>query len=184
MKKELRETAVQTRAGLIASADAEDAVAAHILSLRPHWQGCVVAGYWPIRNEFSPLSAMLLTAGQGAKLALPVIDPVGKSLQFVIWDGQSLEDGPFGTRQPPQPHIQVIPDIILCPLLAFDRRGHRLGYGGGYYDRAINTIRAAGNVRVYGVAFGEQAVLFPLPAEDFDEKMDGVITPEQIITFR
>ncbi len=184
LKHDIRQTALQTRAALQPSADAEDAVADYLRALRDDWQGCVVAGYWPIRGEFSPLSAMLTVAGLGAKLALPVIDADIKTMDFAAWDGQSLLDGPWGTKQPPAPLIAVKPDVILCPLLAFDRRGNRVGYGGGYYDVVIRTARADRDVAVYGIAFGEQAVLFPLPAEEFDEKLDAVITPERIITFR
>lgn len=182
LKHELRQTALQTRARLQASADDEDAVAAYVCAMRDDWQGLVVAGYWPIRGEFSPLAAMLAVAGQGAQLALPVV--AAKAMTFVAWDGHSLIDGAYGTKEPPAPHRVVKPDIILCPLLAFDRRGHRLGYGGGHYDAAIRGARAGGEVAVIGIAFGEQAVLFPLPAEEFDEAMDAVITPQRLVTFR
>ncbi|MES2729550.1 MAG: 5-formyltetrahydrofolate cyclo-ligase [Pseudomonadota bacterium] len=182
-KQDLRETALQLRAGLRATADDEDCIASQLLNLRQNWAGHIVAGYWPIRGEFSPLAAMLAVSGQGAQLALPVVDKDAHHMIFGVWGGGALMDGPYGTKQPPEPVTACIPDIILCPLLAFDRRGNRLGYGGGYYDAAIKAARQAKNAKVYGVAFGEQAVLFPLPIESFDEKMDAVITPERIIPF-
>lgn len=102
---------------------------------------------------------------------------------FRVWDGKTpLVSGGFGLMEPGE-GAAILPDIVLVPLLAFDRRGHRLGYGKGYYDTALADLRAQKDIRAIGVGYGEQAVLFNLPSEPHDQKLDMMITPHGITDF-
>ena len=105
--------------------------------------GAVVAGYSPIRSEIDPLPLMRRLAAQGAQLALPVIVARDQPLMFRVWaPGNALRRGPLGILEPPFEAGEIIPDILLVPLAAFDRAGHRIGYGAGHYDRTLAQLRA------------------------------------------
>lgn len=137
----------------------------------------VVAGTWPIKDEISPLPLMAALAARGCRLCLPHVGADG--LGFRAWAlGDPLEDGPHGTRHPPVSAAEMVPDIVLVPLLAFDRRGHRLGYGGGYYDRLFARLR--GSARAIGLAFAVQEVV-ALPAELHDQPLDAILTETGLI---
>lgn len=104
-----------------------------------------LAGYMPIHAELSPLPLLEALAAQGITIALPVITPGTLLLSFHTWKpGELLVNGPFGTAQPSQTATQIKPTVILMPLLAFDDGGHRLGYGGGYYDATLKKSRSEG----------------------------------------
>ena len=138
--------------------------------------GAVVAGYWPIGAELDcrPLLQGLDAAGWGC--ALPVIDDVSASLRFRRWRvGESLVAGRHGSQEPLAASPEVTPAAILVPMLAFDRAGHRLGQGGGYYDRTLERLRARGPVLAVGLAFAgqEQAAV---PVESHDQPLDWVVT--------
>jgi 5-formyltetrahydrofolate cyclo-ligase len=142
--------------------------------------GAVVAGYWPLAGEIDPLPLMAELAVRGHVLALPVVAETGGALEFRPWaPGDPLESGPHGTRHPyPQPPIR--PDALLIPLLAFDRRGFRLGYGGGYYDRTLASLRRDGAVQTVGLAFAAQEVE-RVPADPWDEELDRIVTELGVI---
>lgn len=157
--------------------------AAQTLSLthRPR----IVAGYQPFRDEIDPLPLMLKLAAAGARLALPVTPPRDQPspLTFRAWSpGQSLARGGFGVDEPTEGEV-VIPDLILVPLLAFDRRGHRLGYGQGHFDRTLEALRASGTVTAIGLAFAGQE-LPELPAEPHDQALDAILTEKEYIRVR
>ena len=78
----------------------------------------------------------------------------------------------------------LLPDILLIPFLSFDRYGYRLGQGGGYYDATLAHLREEKDILAIGMGYAQQAVLFKLPAEDHDQKMDMVITPQNVHDFR
>ena len=84
----------------------------------------------------------------------------------------------------PQSNEAVEPDILIVPMLAFDRKGIRLGQGGGYYDATLETLRNKKTIQAIGVAYASQAVLFTLPAEAHDQKMDYILTPQGITDYR
>jgi 5-formyltetrahydrofolate cyclo-ligase len=177
VKAELRRLARNRRAAahVHLCATAADALAglAPGLGLAP---GAVVAGYWPIGSEIDPRPLMAALAARGHPLALPVIECADRPLLFRSWaPGAPLDDGPGRTRHPMPDTRPCRPDVLLVPMLAFDRRGFRLGQGGGYYDRTLAALRSTGPVWAVGLAYAAQRVP-DLPADPWDQAMDAIIT--------
>lgn len=142
--------------------------------------GARVAGYLPIGGELDVHPLMAALAERGCPLALPVVTGPTAPLVFRAWrPGDPLEDGPFGTRQPPAAAPLVHPAWILVPLLAFDRRGYRLGQGGGFYDRTLAAADQDPPVAL-GLAFAAQAVE-ALPIEPHDRPLAAVATEAGLI---
>jgi 5-formyltetrahydrofolate cyclo-ligase len=138
--------------------------------------GAVVSGFWPIGEEIDIRPLLLALAGRGHPVVLPVTTPRGQPLVFRRWRfGEPLHRGRFGTVHPDGP--AMVPDLLLVPLLAFDRAGRRLGYGGGYYDR---TIAALPHARTIGVAYAAQE-LDEVPAADYDARLQAVATERGIL---
>ncbi len=175
MKDALRRQALAARA---AGGDSATAVAALISVLRP-FAGQVLSGYWPIRDELDPRPAM---AAHDGPLCLPVVPGRAVPLIFRAWDGtaDSLERGSFGTFHP-APHCpEIRPQVLIVPLAAFDRRGARLGYGGGYYDRSLAGLRAWGPATAIGFAYAVQEMP-GLPQEPTDQRLDLIVTDREVI---
>jgi 5-formyltetrahydrofolate cyclo-ligase len=123
-------------------------------------------------------------AQAGAQLALPVVAGRGKSLIMRAWrPGEELAAGVWGLREPKPDAAEVEPDIVLVPLLAFDRAGHRIGYGAGYYDLTIAALRARKPITTIGVAFAAQEIA-AVPATPHDARLDLVLTEHEAINFR
>ncbi len=138
--------------------------------------GAIVSGYWPIRSELDPRPAMARLAARGHALALPVILPDGETMIFRRWrDGDALVSAGFGLSEPGPGAEEVEPQVMLVPLAAFDRRGERIGYGKGYYDRAIARLTAKGPRFEIGVAFATQEVA-RVPAEPHDRRLRLILT--------
>ena len=138
--------------------------------------GAVVSGYWPFRTEIDPRPLMRRLARLGATVALPATPAKGADapLTFRLWrDADALSRGSFGVREPPPDAPVLEPDLVLVPLLAFDRIGHRLGYGAGHFDRTLERLRALKPVTAIGLAYAVQAV-DALPYGPHDQKLDGV----------
>jgi 5-formyltetrahydrofolate cyclo-ligase len=143
--------------------------------------GLVVSAYWPMRSEIDPRPAMQGLYDRGCRIALPVIAGKGLPLRFREWvPGAKLAEGPFGA-QVPAGGDWLVPGVLLVPLLAFDRRLYRLGYGGGFYDRTLAGLRAAGPVRAAGLAYDAQEMPM-VPADALDARLDAIITPDQVLT--
>ena len=145
----------------------------------------MVASYWPFRSEMDPRPLMQRFARAGWRLALPVTPPKGEegSLTFRVWNtGADMAVHPFGMSEPHPSAEAVRPDLLFVPLLAFDGRGHRLGYGAGHYDRTLEGLRAAGPVRTIGLAFAGQQV-DRLPAEAHDQLLDAILTERTFTEF-
>ena len=180
-KSELRARSKANRASLSADfrQSASQAIAAHALDFLPHapMQGAVIGGFMPIGEEISPLPLMARLRASGYRLALPVMMGKGQPLQFRAYaPGDPLIAAVWGIREPGPDQPVVQPDVLLAALLAFDDRGFRLGYGGGYYDRTINALRRVKPVITIGLAFDEQRV-DAVPHLDYDEPLDWILTP-------
>ena len=146
--------------------------------LRPH-AGKVLAGYMPMRTEISPLAAMRRHAATGP-VCVPVIQGKGLALRFARWTAQgAMIAGEFGA-QVPVSLDWLVPEVLIVPLVAFDRRGGRLGYGGGFYDRSLQMLRASGPVLAVGFAFGAQEA-DDLPLEATDQPLDLIVTEAEVI---
>jgi 5-formyltetrahydrofolate cyclo-ligase len=146
--------------------------------------GIIVSGYSPLKSEISPLPLLRRLADAGAGLALPVVVGRGQPLTMRAWSfGAPLNAGVWGIREPPADAAQVVPDILIVPLLAFDRAGHRIGYGAGYYDMTITRLRAMKPVTAIGIAFAAQEVP-AVPATPRDARLDLVLTERGAIDFR
>jgi 5-formyltetrahydrofolate cyclo-ligase len=146
--------------------------------------GAVVSGYSPIRSELDPVPLMRKLAAQGAKLALPAILGRGKSLVFRAWvPGDRLTMGPLGILEPSPAMSELIPDIMLVPLAAFDRLGHRIGYGAGHYDFTLAHLRKSKPITAIGLAFAAQEIQ-AVPALAHDVALDYVLTEKKAFDFR
>ena len=146
--------------------------------------GIVVSGFSPLKSEISPLPLLRRLADAGASLALPVVAGRGQPLIMRAWSfGAPLVSGVWGIREPPADAPELFPDILIVPLLAFDRRGHRIGYGAGYYDMTISDLRAMKPVLAIGLAFAVQEIV-AVPATPRDARLDLVLTEHGAIDFR
>ena len=146
--------------------------------------GAVVSGYSPLRFEISPLPLMRRAADAGAQLALPVVQGRGSPLIMRAWSfGEALGSGVWGIREPKPEAPEVFPDILIVPILAFDRAGYRLGYGAGYYDMTITRLRAMKPITAIGIAFAAQEIA-EVPKTPRDARLDLVLTEREIIDLR
>jgi 5-formyltetrahydrofolate cyclo-ligase len=184
-KQQLRAAALAARDALSDEqrVSAADAIAARGLPFAPA-QGVVVAGYSPIRSEIDPLPLMRKLASLGARLALPTVTARGQSLIFRAWSpSDRLMLGPLGIPEPSPAAAEVVPDVMLVPLAAFDRLGHRIGYGAGYYDYTFSYLRKTKAVVGIGLAFAVQEIE-AVPALSHDVALDYVLTEREALDFR
>lgn len=146
--------------------------------------GAILAGYMPMRTEVDCLPAMAahLAVGQGGCVCVPVIPGPAQPLQFHDWHpGAVMVAGAFGALIP-EGAVERVPSVLIVPLLAFDRQGFRLGYGGGFYDRTLEGLRAHGPVTAIGFAFAAQEVP-EVPTEPTDQRLDMIVTEREVIRF-
>ena len=157
-----------------------EALARYVLEQAPPPPGMLVAGIWPMPGEIDFSYVLRALAERGHGLCLPVTPKRGEPLRFRRWAfGDPLAPGPFGTRHPLESAPEAIPGFILVPLLAFDRRGHRLGYGGGYYDR---TLAALPDAIPLGVAFAAQQA-DEVPVGPHDIPLPRIATEQAVLHF-
>ncbi len=136
----------------------------------------VVGGYLAMETEIDPGPLLIRLRAVGARIALPVVTAPGHALTFRSADGpQPFEPDAAGILAPPPTSSELIPDLILVPLLAFDRAGGRLGQGGGYYDRTLRAFRARGPVWAVGLAYAVQEV-GEAPMGPGDERLNAILT--------
>ena len=164
------------------------AAAAEAIAARPFplaiEPGAVVSGFMPMKSEINPIPLMRKLADAGATLALPVVAGKGKPLIMRAWSlGEPLASGVWGIREPKPEAPEVFPDILIVPLLAFDRRGHRIGYGAGYFDMTIAALRARKPVVAAGIAFAAQEIA-EVPTTPRDARLDLVLTEREVIDWR
>ncbi len=144
-------------------------------------RGVPLSGYMPIRTEIDPLPAMAEASAYGP-VGVPVIQGQGQALRFSRWTPEgALKDGPFGARVPETDDF-FEPEILIVPLVAFDRQGGRLGYGGGFYDRTLQELRGKRATLAIGFAFDAQEA-DELPLEQTDQPLSMVVTESRILTF-
>lgn len=143
-------------------------------------EGAVVAGYHPFRDEADPRELMAALSERGHRLALPCVVAARSALVFRAWNaGEPLHPNAYGIAEPLASAAEVVPGAVLVPLLAFDASGHRLGYGGGYYDR---TFEALPRMRLIGVAYSGQE-WSAIPREAHDHRLDLIVTENGVRRF-
>jgi 5-formyltetrahydrofolate cyclo-ligase len=174
-------TAVRARAHEAGGVEAAEALARQGLSALGERRFRIVAGYWPMRSEIDLRPLLVALADTGREVALPVVTGVGRPLEFRRWrPGATLVAGRFGTVHPAPGAKTIEPDVVLVPLLAFDRRHRRLGYGAGFYDRTLADLRARKNLLAIGVAYSAQRI-DEVPVDGWDESLDLVLTEHGIV---
>jgi 5-formyltetrahydrofolate cyclo-ligase len=146
----------------------------HLVALlRPH-AGKVLAGYMPMRTEIDPLGAMARHRGP---VGVPVIMGHATPLMFRAWTPEArMIEGDFKALIP-EAGAWVIPQVLIVPLLAFDAQGFRLGYGGGFYDRTLQGLRAKSATFAIGFAFAAQEIE-SVPKDIFDQRLDAIVTEQ------
>ena len=145
--------------------------------------GSNVSGYWPIRGEADPRFLLGSLADLGHQLLLPALCSDGISLVFRTWRPfNPLKPGRFGTWEPWPDQPSRVPMVLLVPMVAFDSKGNRLGYGGGFYDRTLRALRASYSVTAIGLARSFQR-LDLIPSGPHDEPMDWVATENGVESF-
>lgn len=184
LKKALREEALARRDGLDPQwrieASLRMAEAADHLGVEP---GMVVSGFWPMRSEVDVRPLMFALRERGARLCLPaILDKQTIVFRELVRDGKMVDMG-FGTFGPGPDAAELDPDLMLIPLAAFDDRGHRIGYGAGYYDRAIDRLQAKGHApRLVAIAFDCQEVE-RVPDQDHDVQLPEILTESGLRPF-
>jgi 5-formyltetrahydrofolate cyclo-ligase len=157
---------------------------AALLEELPLPRGAIVAGYWPLADELDPRMGLDRLGSRGHPLALPRMDGRDRPLRFLAWRaGDVLVAGAFGVMEPHAAQPELLPEVVLVPLLAFDRRGGRLGYGKGYYDRTLTRLQSRTRPPLaIGLAFADQEVE-DVPTGQDDVGLDGVITERALLRF-
>lgn len=163
----------------IAHAAAPPGAAGRLAGVLAGYRGVPLSGYMPIRTEIDPLPAMAEAAAQGP-VGVPVIQGAGLALKFSRWEpGAALKTGPFGAMVPLREDF-LTPEILIVPLVAFDARGGRLGYGGGFYDRTLEALRARRPTLAIGFAFDAQED-DALPLDATDQPLDMIVTESRVL---
>ncbi|MEW9921489.1 5-formyltetrahydrofolate cyclo-ligase [Marimonas sp. MJW-29] len=177
VKAAARKAAFARRKPLFEAATA--AQAGYLSEVLAGYRGVPLSGYMPIRTEIDPRPAMAEACAHGP-VGVPVIEAADSPLKFALWTPETvMVPGAFGAAIPDDPAF-FEPEILIVPLLAFDRRGGRLGYGGGFYDRTLEMLRAKRPTLAIGFAFAGQEVA-DLPLEGTDQPLDLIVTEAGVI---
>ena len=156
--------------------EAARALTNHVLSAAPPPEGAIVAGFWPLDGEIDIRPLLAVLHDKGHDIVLPVTPPRGQPLTFRRWrPNEPMVTERFGTQRPTGP--EAVPSFLLVPLLAFDRQGGRLGYGGGYYDLTLPGLSPRFTL---GCAFASQEVP-AVPMEPHDIRLDAIVTEHEVI---
>lgn len=173
MKSGLRKALLARRAD--AAKAGQGAATDHLIAALAGYPGTVLAGYMPMRSEIDPLPAMAAHHAGGGAVCVPVITARATALSFHRWTpGARMIAGTFGALIP-EVADPLTPSVLIVPLLGFDARGNRLGYGGGFYDRTIEALRAHGPLSAIGFAYDAQEC-DSLPVEPTDQRLDAIVT--------
>jgi 5-formyltetrahydrofolate cyclo-ligase len=153
------------------------------LRLARLWRPRIVSAFHPMRDEPDTLPLLTALAADGFATALPAVVGRGSPLAFRLWrPGEPTRRGAMSIREPLEEAPAVDPDLLFTPLACFDRRGHRVGYGAGYYDRTLARLRAMKPVHAAGVAYGVCEIA-AVPYETHDQSLDAVVTEQETILF-
>lgn len=186
MKDKAREQAKAVRQKIHggASPSVYTGLSQHLLALLDNigvTKSQVVAGFWPHGSEIDCRVALSDISRRGHILSLPAIERENQPLVFRQFEmGDELVAGAYGIKEPSNKAPHVTPDIILLPLLAFDKAGDRLGYGGGYYDRTVAALRQSKELIIIGIAFSGQLVR-QVPRHDHDIRLDYILTEQGVL---
>lgn len=174
-------TAQRVSASLEAGPDAGLQLAENVLAAVPLVGIAAVSGFLPIGSEIDTRPVMRRFLEKGSDICLPVVLGKDRPLVFRRWrEGDPMVEEAFGTQAPAPDSPEIEPDLLLVPLLAFDRTGFRLGYGGGFYDRTLAKLRATKPVLAVGVAFAGQEVAY-VPHDGLDQQLDWIVTEREAI---
>jgi len=185
LKAEMRRERLALRDAITPDARVEKslAMAAHAAETIRLQPGEIVSGFLPIRSEADIRPLMARLAARGARLCVPVILDKQTIVFRELVDGAPLASSGFDTVGPGPDAPELDPDLMLVPLSAFDRTGHRIGYGAGYYDRAIDRLWQKGlDPQLIGIAFDCQEVP-SVPAEAHDVRLDAILTESGLQIF-
>lgn len=185
-KEELRAEARRARSLLMLNASDQEALLKNFFDKIEFTQDTVIAAYWPMGRELDTHALMDECNERGLIVVLPIIEKDSRILKFARWSGQEdVEIGPYKIVQPVinENTEFYCPDVVIVPLLAFDRKGYRLGYGGGYYDSTLEALRNEKEVTAVGWGYAKQACLFNLPVEEHDIGMDWIVTEQSAQKF-
>jgi len=180
-KRRLRAVAKTRRAAAqagegAAGEGAAEAVSRNLRAAVPLPANAVVSAYWPMGSELDPRPLIMALQGAGHQIVLPVVVEANQPLVFRAWSpGDDLEPAAFNTQIPSADKPELTPGVVLAPLLAFDRRGYRLGYGGGFYDRTLDILRNCGEVLAIGLAYAGQEMP-AVPHDPNDKRLDWIVT--------
>ena len=149
------------------------------LRLAASWGPSVVSAFHPIRDEPDALALLAALDAAGYATALPAVVGRDRHLEFRLWrPGDPTEVGALGVPEPLSLAEVAEPDLLFAPLACFDRRGHRIGYGAGYYDRSLERLRAMKRIHAVGVAYGVCEVA-AVPYEAHDQILDAIVTEQE-----
>jgi 5-formyltetrahydrofolate cyclo-ligase len=164
-----------------AKSGAGAALASRGLPVIRNVQNSIISAFHSFGTEISTFELFDKLIAEGWTTALPVVVAKNVPLVFRQWaPGDALVLGRWDIKVPPETAREVLPDVLLVPLLAFDRKGYRLGYGGGFYDRTLAKLRALKTVTAIGVAYANQEV-DAVPRDEFDQRLDWIMTEKETL---
>jgi 5-formyltetrahydrofolate cyclo-ligase len=176
-----REALARRHAAAKNNAQAGQSLRDRFLSAIPLPPAAVVSGFWPMGDEIDIRPLLEALIARGHAVALPTVVRRGEPLLFRAWrPDDALIPATLGTSVPAADKPELRPQIVITPLLAFDARGFRVGYGAGYYDMTLARLRAAGDVLAVGVGYDAQEV-DTVPIEDWDQPLDWIVTERRAL---
>jgi 5-formyltetrahydrofolate cyclo-ligase len=180
-KRRLRAAALECRQAWAPAPERERAArraCERLMAAVPLPESCAVSAFWPLGDEIDTRPLLEALHAQGHAVGLPIVVARGHPLQFRRWRPQdAMVAASFGIMVPPPEAPLVVPEIVVAPLLAFDRAGYRLGYGGGFYDRTLAGLRALRETVAVGYGFAAQEVE-AVPRDAYDQRLDWIVTEE------
>ena len=183
IKKQARvqATAIRKIAHAEWSGRAPLALAAHAFPVAPTVSQKIISGFFPYQSEIDTRPLLGKLAGDGWTTCLPIVIANGEPLLFRRWlPGEPTVPGVWGIPRPPETSPELEPDVLIIPLLAFDRKGFRLGYGGGFYDRTLEKLRTLKKIIAIGVAYAAQE-LDDVPHGGHDQPLNYIMTEREVI---